>query len=172
MTRTNGFRLAALQAALERARRGRGLSWAQVAREIHRGPPQSRAPRLSPSTLAGVGRRSSAEADGVLQMLLWLDRTPESFVPGHPGADAPEARLPQPPRGRILRFDTARLHAALDAKRIARGLPWAAVAREIGVSVSSLQGLSRGGRTSFPQVMRLAAWLESPAARWTRAADR
>jgi hypothetical protein len=81
------------------------------------------------------------------------------------------AELPSVPAGKVLRFDTKKLHAAVDAHRIERGLTWKEIASEIGVGVSSLAHLSAGGRTSFPQVMRILSWLESPATEFTRLTD-
>jgi transcriptional regulator with XRE-family HTH domain len=46
----------------------------------------------------------------------------------------------------VRRFDARALHGALDAQRAARGLTWAQVAAETGVSVSTLRGTERGGR--------------------------
>jgi hypothetical protein len=112
-----------------------------------------------------------AEGDGVLQMLLWLHRTPESFVPGHPESENSNARLPDVPAAKILRFDTRKLHAALEAQRAVRKLTWAQVGKEVGLSASSLMHLSKGGRTAFPQVMRIVAWLSRPAAHFTRVSD-
>jgi hypothetical protein len=103
-------------------------------------------------------------------MLLWLQRTPESFVPG-PSAIAPEAAsLPPIAAHEVLRFDVRALYQALNAKRLARGLTWTQVALELGdFPVSSLTRLAKaGGRVAFPQVMRLTRWLGTPAAQFTR----
>lgn len=113
-----------------------------------------------------------AEGDGVLQMLRWLNRTPESFMPGHPHSEDASERLPHVPLHYVLRFDTKKLHAALDTKRIERKMTWVQVAGEVGVGVSTLIHLSRGGRTAFPQVMRILRWLGRPAAEFTRASER
>lgn len=109
-----------------------------------------------------------AEGDGVLQMLRWLGRTPESFVPGHPESESDRARLPQVPSGHIMRFDTKKIHAALDARRIERKMTWMQVGKEIGVGVSSLTHLAKGGRTAFPQVMRILRWLDGMVAEFAR----
>lgn len=170
MKQAADFSLRALYEALDAQRRARGISWAQAAREMneramilnHRSHP------LSASTVKGVGTRSIAEGDGILQMLLWLGRTPESFVPGHPESESLRAGLPQVPTGCILRFDTKKIHAALDARRIERQMTWARVAREIGAGASSLTHLAKGGRTAFPQVMRILRWLGGTAAEFTR----
>ena len=103
-------------------------------------------------------KRWGVEGDGVLQMLLWLDRSPESFVPGHPGAVHPDALLPRIRDQRILRFDVPLIYLKLDAQRTARGLTWAEVAAEIGglFSADQLKNMRKQQRTGFPQVMRLA----------------
>jgi hypothetical protein len=63
-------------------------------------------------------------------MLLWLDRTPESFVPGHADASGARFRLPRISPNEILQFDAPALSAALNARHQARGLTWSAAARE------------------------------------------
>ena len=57
-------------------------------------------------------------------MLIWLDRTPESFVPGPPGAAHPDALLPRSSGQQILRFDVPRIHSKLEGLRVNRGLTW------------------------------------------------
>ncbi|MGH9780408.1 MAG: hypothetical protein ACRD33_01195 [Candidatus Acidiferrales bacterium] len=172
------FSLRSLYEALDAQRGARGLSWAQATREM-KGQSKARpfspaagpaavSHALSTSTVQGTRMRAVAEGDGVLQMLRWLNRTPESFVPGHPQAESVSARLPVVPAGRVLRFDTKRIFAALDLQRRERKMTWMQVATEAGVGVSSLRHLSQGGRTAFPQVMRILRWLGRPAARFTR----
>jgi hypothetical protein len=169
--RADDFSLRALYAALDEARRARQLSWAQATREMNRQAGSSFVHRLSPSTVTRTRTGAVAEGDGVLQMLLWLNRTPESFVPGHPASGAVGAPLPGVPVDRVLRFDTQTLYAALDAQRGERHLTWAQVAQEVGLSVSSLTRLSKGGRTAFPQVMRLVTWVARPAAHFMRPSE-
>jgi hypothetical protein len=168
--RSGDFSLRALYEALDAERRRRGLSWSKVAREINGPSGRSSGHQLSPSTVTGTRTRTVAEGDGILQMLRWLNRTPESFVSGHPEADE-RGRLPEVPSHHTLRFDTKKLHAALDAQRVERGLTWAQVAQEVGIGVSSLTHLSHGGRTAFPPVMRIVRWLAQPAAEFTRTSN-
>lgn len=170
MRQTADFSLRALYEALDAQRRSRGISWAQATREMNGGARRARPSRhaLSASTVKGIGTRRVAEGDGVLQMLRWLGRTAESFVPGHPESESQRAQLPRLPTGRILRFDTRKIHAALDARRIERQMTWPQVAREIGAGASSLTHLARGGRTALPQVMRIFRWLNGTAAEFTR----
>lgn len=166
------FNLRALYAALDAQRRARGLSWSEATCEIRRQPGRAAGHSLSPSTVKGVGARRVAEGDGVLQMLVWLGRTPESFVPGCEVPEDAGARLPVLPPHQTLRFDTKKLHAAVDLRRAQRQMTWAAVAAELGLGAASLTRLALGGRTSFPQVMRITAWLGRAAAEFTRASNR
>lgn len=167
------FSLAALHDALDSQRKSRGMSWAAVAQEINarfRDVPGHK--QIAASTIAGVRRKSLLEGDGALQMLLWLGRAPESFVPGFVGAGAARYQLSELGTNRILRWDTRKLHASLDALRTARGMSWQQVAADVGgFSPASLTRLQDGGRTSLPGVMRPVAWLEQPAAAFTRASD-
>lgn len=138
---------------------------------MNRQPAPSSVHRLSPSTVTRTRTGAVAEGDGVLQMLLWLNRTPESFIPGHSTSGAVDAQLPDVPVDRVLRFDTRTLYAALDAQRVERHMTWAQVAQEVGLRVSSLTRLSKGGRTAFPPVMRMVAWVARPAAHFTRSSE-
>jgi hypothetical protein len=45
----------------------------------------------------------------------------------------------------MRRFDAASLYAALDRKRIARGLNWTQLADEIGISAATIKRTARGG---------------------------
>jgi hypothetical protein len=118
--------------------------------------------------------KAVAEGDGVLQMLRWLDQSPESFVRDSQLAPTGAGRLPYAGPHQILRFDTRKLHAALNQARIDRAMTWAQVASVIGrrTSAGSLAYLSKGGRTGFPHVMRLTRWLGRPAADFVRVCSR
>jgi hypothetical protein len=163
------FDVDAMYAALDAQRQACGLTWPQLTREINRQFERVPVRLISVSTITGMRERGTIEGDGVLQMLRWLGRAPEDFVPGHAEPTAP---LPPVEQGRILRFDTASIYAILDARRIERGLTWPQVAREIGgFSVGSLTRLAKGGRTGFPHIVRIARWLGRPVASLTRIAD-
>ncbi|HVW10471.1 MAG TPA: hypothetical protein VHC90_17910 [Bryobacteraceae bacterium] len=169
------FDIRALHAALDARRVESGLSWAAVARAVSRADERGGDHPIAASTISGLkDKRWGVEGDGVLQMLLWLDRTPESFVPGHPGADHPEARLPRAGVPAILRFDVPGIYAKIETQRNARRLTWKEAACDIGgfFNAESLRSLSRGKRIAFPGVMRLARWLHCPAAALTRMAPR
>lgn len=163
------FDLGALHEAIDAQRQARRLTWTAAVREINAifGGLPSRP--ISRSTVMNLKTARVGEGDGILQMLRWLDRTPESFVPGA-AFDPEAAKLPNLPSNRILRFDTKEIHAALDAQRVSRGLTWLQVASEIGgMGASSLMHLENGGRTGFPHVMRIVQWLGQPATQFTRA---
>lgn len=164
------FDVNALYAALDAERQSRGLSWQQVAQEISRQFEHTRATPISSPTLLGLREKSVIEGDGVLQMLRWLRRTPESFVPGL--TESEDAALPQIGSDQILRFDAKAIYEALSAQRSKRGMTWKQVADEIGgVNASGLTRLANGGRVGFPDVMRVFRWLGRPAAAFTRASD-
>jgi len=84
--------------ALDQQRRSRGLSWRGATDEINAlfaDVPNARG--ISVSTLTGMRAKGAVEGDGVLQMLVWLDRTPDSFVPDHrPGDDTALPIRPRP----------------------------------------------------------------------------
>lgn len=154
------FDIHALYRALDAQRCRRGMSWQEMAREVG---------GVSPATLTGLRARSSVEGDGVLQMLRWLGRTPESFVPGHPAAATGEATLPRADPSQTLRFDAKAIYAALDSRRLERAMTWQQVAKEIGaVNAAGLTRMAQGGRVSFPSVMRIFGWLGRPAADFIR----
>jgi len=163
------FALASLYAAIDAQRRARNLSWTAVTAEV-----SGRRTRLRPiavSTIRGLENKRVGEGDGILQMLVWLRRTPESFMPGVVDPRSPQFLEPTLARGEILRWDTRALYDALDAQRRERQLTWAATAAEIaGFTPNMLTRMARGGRVGFPHVMRLVRWLNQPAASFTRVA--
>jgi hypothetical protein len=162
------FDMSALHAALDEQRRARGLTWAGVTREINRPDARPVLHPISVSSVTGTRHGRGVEGNIVLQMLLWLDRTPESFVPGHPAPVTPDKLLRQPDLDRRLRWDVPALHAALDQTRRERALTWKQVADEIGgFTPAMLTGLARGRHVVFPRVMRLVAWLDRSAASFT-----
>jgi hypothetical protein len=170
VTRASGdFSLPALYEALDERRTERGLTWAAVAREVSRRFAGGPARAVSSSTITGVRSHAVVEGDGVLQMLLWLDRSPESFVPGHPLGEDPTARLVDPGEGNVLRWDAAALHAALDERRTDLSLTWADVAAEVVCAPTNLTSLRKGGRVTLPFVMRPVGWLDRPATAFTHA---
>src|SRR5215475_8379362 len=155
------FDIVALHAVINARRIDLGMSWKTVAREVNRSDERYDVHPISSSTISGLkNKRGGVEGDGVLQMLLWLDRSPESFVPGHPGGVHPDALLPRISGQVILRFDVPLIYSKLEAQRTARGLTWTEVAGEIGgiCRADQLENMRMHQRTGFPHVMRLARW--------------
>lgn len=169
MLNTGIFSLSSLYEALDADRKARGLSWRQLMHEIN-GPFHGTTSRpISLSTVTSLRVKPVAEGDGVLQMLRWLDRVPESFIPGYPFPEIEDHKLPGREVECVVRMHTRKLHAALNARRVERKLTWKQAAAEIGgVAESSLTHLAKGGRTGFPWVMRMTGWLDEPLARFTR----
>lgn len=164
------FDLRALHDALENQRRAQQMSWAAVAAEVNH--LRTRGRPIAVSTITGLKQTPLAEGDGILQMLLWLRRTPESFVPGMTDPCSDVFCRPRLSTGQILRWDSRTLFAAVDQARRVRQLTWTAVARDVGgFTPNMLTNLSKGGRVTFPGAMRLVRWLGQPAAAFTRVAD-
>ena len=164
------FDLRALFDAIDEQRRRRELTWTAVAGEVNRHRTVLRP--IAVSTITGLKHKPVGEGDGILQMLLWLGRSPESFVAGIADANAERFRLPELTTGQILRWDTKALFAALDADRRERLLTWAELGHRLqGYTAGTLRNLSKGGRTGFPHVMRLVRYLDRPAVAFTRVAN-
>jgi hypothetical protein len=164
---SSDFDLKALYEAIDAQRRSRGLTWNQAAREINRfailGHP------IASSTITGLKTKVVAEGDGVIQMLVWLGRTPESFIPGFPDSTAEQFRLEEVGRNQVLRWDSKAIHKALNDARNARGLAWKQVSSEIGIlTPNTLTTMAKGGRVGFPGIMRIVRWLNQPAATFIR----
>jgi hypothetical protein len=155
-------------AALDEERRARGLSWPALVEEINRPFAGTPSIPITVGTVRGIANKSSVNSGVVLQVLRWMKRTPESFlVPGaEPRADEV---LSEPGVGRILRFDTRAMHAALDAERVRRGWTWKQLAEELpGFAPNMLTNLAKGPLIGFPRVMLLTQWLGRPAATFVR----
>jgi hypothetical protein len=165
------FDVRAFHAALDAERRDRGLTWLELAAEINRPLLATPSIPIHPDTLRTIPAKSSVTSAVVLQALAWLGRTPEDFLTGPP---APlETPLPASGPGRVLRFDTRALHAALDAQRQARGLTWTQVAAELpGFRAAMLINLAKGPLIGFPRVMLLTQWLGRPAADFVKVRSR
>jgi len=174
------FDLRALYDALDEQRCARQLSWAAATREINRHDVAGSGWHpIATSTITALRDASPGRfhvkgehCDIVVAELVWLNRTPESFVPGTEDAESERFHLPELGDRRNLRVHTKSLHAALNAERQTRGLTWKEAAGELGIGSSSpLTNLAQGGRTGIRMVMRIAAWLGQPAATFVRATD-
>src|ERR1700678_2454375 len=125
------FDMRALQTALDGERRARKLTWDQLAAEINEPFKHTPSIPISVGTLRTMTTKRSVTSAVVLQVLRWLRRTPESFLAGRDQTPALGEALPEVGPAQILRFDTAAIHAALDAQRREQGMTWSEVAGEL-----------------------------------------
>jgi hypothetical protein len=166
------FDLQALYAALDDKRQALSMTWSDVARAISIRHSETPGSSISASTITGIRHHRQVEADGVLQMLHWLDRTPESFGAEGNTEEKLSALLPPIEPQQTLRFDVSVIYAALEAKRTSKDLSWKEVAQEIGgCAPGSLTRLAKGGRVWFPHVMRVIRWTGKSASEFMRASD-
>lgn len=169
----NRFDMRSFHTELDAQRRGRGLSWAQLATEINRPFESKSSIPIHPTTLRDMLKKRSVTSAVVLQVLRWLGRTPESFLSGRARAANPDERLPDAGLDRILRFDTRAIYDALQEERLRRGMTWKQVADELpGFTPSMLSNLASGPLIGFPRVMTIMQWLGRPAATFVRARSR
>ncbi|HYV95881.1 MAG TPA: helix-turn-helix domain-containing protein [Gemmatimonadaceae bacterium] len=70
------------------------------------------------------------------------------------------------------RFDAAALYDAMDAKRQAERLTWAAVATRIGVSSGTITRLRSGGRMEVDGMLAMVGWLGVPVETFVRETGR
>lgn len=70
------------------------------------------------------------------------------------------------------RFDPKALFAALDRQRTERGLTWAQVGRDIGVSPSTITRTKLGGRMEADGMLAMVRWLGVPAETFVRETQR
>jgi hypothetical protein len=167
------FNMPAFHAELDAQRRGRGLSWTELAAEINRPLESTPSIPINPATLRDMLKKRSVTSAVVLQVLRWLGRAPESFLSGPARSVSPDQQLPDVGLDRILRFDTRALYDALQKERLRRGLTWQQIAAELpGFTPSMLTNLASGPLIVFPRVMTLTQWLGRSAADFVRARSR
>ena len=68
----------------------------------------------------------------------------------------------------MRRFDAKALYAALDAERRRRGTTWSSIAREIGVSASTITRTRHGGRMEVDGMLAMVGWLDLPVEHFVR----
>lgn len=116
---------------------------------------------MAPSTLIRTRQGLRMEADGMRAMVRWLGRAPEEFIVG-PKRLTGSVPQTSSASGRRRRIDTAALHAALDARRMARGLTWSDLGAELGMAPSMLTRLARRGRVDVGVLARVVGFLGVP----------
>lgn len=60
-------------------------------------------------------------------------------------------------------MDVRALHAALDAARAEKGLSWRQLAKELGVSASTISRMTNGLRPDVTAFAAMTTWLRMPA---------
>ncbi|WP_233533180.1 helix-turn-helix domain-containing protein [Antrihabitans sp. YC2-6] len=68
--------------------------------------------------------------------------------------------------------DVKSLHAAMDAARAQAGLSWRQVAKELGVSASTISRMAQGLRPDVTAFAAMTTWLRMPAEKFYQNADR
>lgn len=68
----------------------------------------------------------------------------------------------------MRRFDAQALYRALDQQRVAKGLSWAEVARQVGVSAATLTRTRDGGRLEVDGMLAMVGWLGVPVEDFVR----
>jgi hypothetical protein len=168
------FDARALFEAMDRQRIERGLSWKHAADQIWELSAELNERRpadhpISPSTITGIARRGDLTCQHALFFLRWLGRTPESFLT--PPSTLGDTALPDPGPGRRLRWNLRALYDALNARRQERGLTWPELARELRCGPSQLTGIRTAKYAiGMRLAMKIAGWLEQPAAAFVYAA--
>lgn len=71
-----------------------------------------------------------------------------------------------------VRLDAKALYRALHDQRTARGLTWAQVAKEIGVSAATITRTREGGRMEVDGMLAMVHWLGVPVETFVRNSDR
>jgi hypothetical protein len=167
------FEMKRLFEDLDAARCARGMSWVELMKEINKPFEGTPSIPISLGTVKGMVKKRSVTSAVILQILGWLRRAPESFLSGNNAAPSEGEILPVPESGRILRFDTRAVHAAIDAERHGRGLTWKQVAKELpGFTETMLTNLVGGPLIGFPRVMLLTQWVGLPVVQFVRVHDR
>jgi hypothetical protein len=169
------FDCSSLYDALDGKRRERGLDWYGLADELWEQSSDLNARRATDHPLCGgavsrLQQRGATSCQYALFMLRWLHRAPEDFLTGAV-VDVGDVRLPEAGAGSRLRWNLNEVHAALDERRRARGLTWAALADELGCTPSRLTNLRKARLADMDLTMRVTQWLGRPAADFIHPAD-
>ncbi len=167
------FDAQALYQALDAKRVEERLSWQGAADGIWAQSADLNATRadtpIDPSTLTSIKKRNAVSCQHALFVLRWLARAPEEFL-----AEGPVlASAPLPPAGpdQRLRWDLARLAAALDAKRQDDSLRWSDLTDLLPGTISQLTGIKTVKfAISMDLAMQITQWLGRPAATFIDAA--
>jgi transcriptional regulator with XRE-family HTH domain len=134
----NRFDLGGLFSAVAGERERRGLSWAELSRQVG----------VAASTIRRMAEADDAEADGVLALIGWLGVAPESFVGGDQVSEHVSGEVLPTGEGGYIRVDMDLVAEADGDSRGSRGRTrttiqrLVAVAKRSGQSVASLTRVS------------------------------
>jgi hypothetical protein len=168
------FDFAAFFAAVDQARRDRGMGWYDLATAAWDQSAELNAGRddhpLCGGAISRLGARGETSCQYALYLLRWLGKPPESFLTG-PAADVGNVRLPDSGADSRLRWDLAQLHAALNAERQRQRLTWAELAIRLGCTPSRLTNLRTARMADMALTMCATQWLRRPAAQFIHPAS-
>jgi hypothetical protein len=168
------FDFAAFFAAVDHARRSRGMGWYDLADELWNQSARLNAERhdhpLCGGAVSRLGARGETSCQYALYLLRWLGQAPEEFLTRH-ALDVGDVRLPDPSNDSRLRWDLAQLYAALTRERQRQGLTWGRLAEQIGCTPSRLTNLRTARMADMALVMRVTQWLRRPAAEFIHPAS-
>jgi hypothetical protein len=71
----------------------------------------------------------------------------------------------------MVRFDSTALYAALDTQRRLRGMTWAQVSAETGVSTGTITRTRTGGRLEVDGMLAMVRWLGVSVETFVRASN-
>jgi hypothetical protein len=168
------FDCGALFSALDAQRRGRKLGWYELADELWQQSSALNAQRLDHPLCGGAVKRlqtrDAVSCQYALFILRWLRRAPEDFLRG-PVVEVGDVRLPEAAVDRRLRWDLSELHAALNERRIERGLTWEELAQALHCTPSRLTNLRKARFADMDLAMSVTQWIERPAASFIHPAE-
>ena len=130
----NRFDLGGLFSAVAVERERRGLSWAELSRQVG----------VAASTIRRMADADDAEADGVLAMIGWLGVAPESFVSG----DQVPGEVLSTGEGGYIRVDMELVAEADGDPRGSRGRTRTTIQRLVEVAQRSGQPVASLTRVS------------------------
>ena len=127
---------------------------------------------IATSTITGMPQRGDTSCQHALFMLRWLERPPEDFI-AQPRPGTAGVALPACDPAHRLRWDLAKLYAALDDARRVRGASWEQAAERLYCTPSQLTGLRTAKfATGMRLAMRICQAMRRPAADFVYPADR
>jgi hypothetical protein len=160
--------------ALDERREEAGLTWGQLAYELHGQSADLNAVLMDHGICGGAlirqSSRNSASCQYALTLLRWLNRPPEDFLIG-PVVDVGKTNLPEIGPEARLRWLLPETYIDLDTRRCEHNLTWAALGRQLDCSPGRLTNLKTARSADMDLAMRVAQWLGRSAATYLHAAD-